>query len=261
MKKTSLIVIGIAILIIIGIFLFGGKNNKTESVATITGSVMYLERMALPENSTVTVILQDISKTDIAAEKIAEQVIATEGKQVPIPFSISYDANKIKPANTYSLFAKIESGEDLLWVSTEHTPVITNNNPTSDIEMRLFRTSPSTDSSSSYNYVAPVAFEGTEFNLVSVNGKFVNGSYTATFTDGKVQAKFCNGMGGDYTYKNNVVTAPTMISTMMFCQSPDGLMDAEQVFGKIVSEGAKVTITEKILELSAGENKMIFQAK
>ncbi len=261
MKKTTLIILGIAILAIIAIFALGKKDKEIPTnLATLTGSVTYRERMALPENSMVTIVLQDTSKMDVSAETIAEMTIPTQGKQVPIDFSLDYDANKINPQNNYSLSTKITSGENLLWVNANHTPVITHDNPTSDIEIVLNR---STVKTSQPTTIPAVPLEGTTFNIVAHNGKLAptENTYSVTFADGSVQAKFCNGMGGEYTYEDYTVKAPMMISTMMFCESPEGLMDIEQLFGKMLSEGAHVTISGDVLELATDTDTLIFQAK
>jgi putative lipoprotein len=103
---------------------------------SVTGTVTYLVRIALPEDAVVTVRLQDISLADAPAELIGEQVIETKGKQVPIPYEIEYDATQIKENNAYSISACIEdSSGKLLFISDTVYPVITRGNPTSDVEV------------------------------------------------------------------------------------------------------------------------------
>src|SRR5690606_28033950 len=52
----------------------------------LTGTVTYLQRVALPPGSVIEVRLQDVSRADAAAEVIASQTITTAGENVPIPF-------------------------------------------------------------------------------------------------------------------------------------------------------------------------------
>lgn len=112
-------------------------------------------------------------------------------------------------------------------------------------------------------YTPAVPFETTIFKVVALNGKLAPGigDYTVSFTGGKVQAKFCNGVSGNYTIKDFVVTAPFVASTLMYCEKPEGLMNIEQVFGKMLANGATYTITGDVLELRSGDDKMIFQAQ
>ena len=59
--------------------------------ATITGTVTYRERMALAPDDTIRVVLEDVSLADTVAPTLAEQMISGAGKQVPVPFSLTYD--------------------------------------------------------------------------------------------------------------------------------------------------------------------------
>jgi uncharacterized lipoprotein YbaY len=97
--------------------------------ATVTGTVTYLQRIALPPGATVTVRLLDVSRQDVAATTIAEAVISSGG-QVPIPFTLTYDPRQIDQRNTYAVRAQIEAGGQLLFTTTESYLVITQGRPT-----------------------------------------------------------------------------------------------------------------------------------
>ncbi len=64
-----------------------------EVQAAVSGTVFYLQRIALPPDASVAVKLVDISKQDVPAVTIAEQKITPRG-QVPIPFELQYDPAK-----------------------------------------------------------------------------------------------------------------------------------------------------------------------
>jgi ecotin len=102
------------------------QNEKQE---TVSGTVYYLQRRALPPGASVEVKLVDISKQDVPAVTIAEQKISNPG-QVPIPFELRYDPAKIDSRMTYAVQARIERGGRLLFISTGVFPVITRGNPT-----------------------------------------------------------------------------------------------------------------------------------
>jgi putative lipoprotein len=103
---------------------------------SVTGTVTYLQRIALPDNATVTVQIQDTSLADAAAEVIGEQVIETEGQQVPIPYAVTYDSGVIEENHTYTMSARITDGEGkLIWINDTAIPVITRANPTEDVEI------------------------------------------------------------------------------------------------------------------------------
>lgn len=59
----------------------------------------------------------------------------------------------------------------------------------------------------------------TKWKLESYNNQAVRGSYTLSFdTKNRLGAKFCNSVGGEYTLSGNTISAPMLISTMMYCE-------------------------------------------
>ena len=121
----------VVIAVILGAFVISGCGSSSE---TITGEVTYVQRIALPDDAVVTVQLQDVSRQDVAADIIGEQVIETDGNQVPIPYEVEYDEDDIVDNHTYSMSARITDGDGkLLFISGTITPVITRGNPTSDV--------------------------------------------------------------------------------------------------------------------------------
>ncbi len=60
--------------------------THAAETATLTGSVTYLQRIALLPDAVIDVQLQDVSKADVAANVIASQTNTTTGENVPIPF-------------------------------------------------------------------------------------------------------------------------------------------------------------------------------
>lgn len=101
----------------------GGAANATS--AQVTGTVTYLQRMALPPTAVLTVRLVDVSRSDAAALIIAEQVIRTEGRQVPFSFAIGYNGSRIDQRLSYAVQARIEDAGQLLFISDQRYPVIT----------------------------------------------------------------------------------------------------------------------------------------
>jgi uncharacterized lipoprotein YbaY len=71
----------------------------------LTGTVTYLERIALDPAAVIEVELQDVSSGVPAV--VATTQVNAEGRQVPIPFELPYDAAMIDPAGTYLLYGRI----------------------------------------------------------------------------------------------------------------------------------------------------------
>jgi putative lipoprotein len=127
-------------LIIVGMFVLFGCGAFSDE-ASVTGNVTYLQRIALPDDAVVTVQIQDTSRQDVAAEVIGEQVIETEGQQVPISYEVSYDPDVIEDNHTYTMSARITDGEgNLLFINDTAIPVITRDSPTEDVEILVVQT-------------------------------------------------------------------------------------------------------------------------
>ena len=98
-----------------------------NAFTTVTGTITYRERIALPPDAVVRVQLLDVSLMDVAATVIGEQVIKPE-HSVPIAFAIQYDPGQIEERMSYSVSASISSGERLLFISDLSYPVLTRGN-------------------------------------------------------------------------------------------------------------------------------------
>ena len=113
-----------------------GGSKVADFVSAVTGQVTYLERMALPPEAVVKVQLQDVSLADAPATVIGEQIIPTNGQQVPFLFEVTFDPGVIKDSNTYSLNVRIEDGAgNLLFINAQSYPVITRGNPIFGVEV------------------------------------------------------------------------------------------------------------------------------
>ena len=84
---------------------------------TLSGTVTYRERIALPPDAQITVQLQDVSRADAPAQVLGEAVIAPKG-QVPVPFALDYDADALQPGHSYALQARITRGDRLLFTNS-----------------------------------------------------------------------------------------------------------------------------------------------
>ncbi|MEZ8822857.1 YbaY family lipoprotein [Vibrio amylolyticus] len=127
--------------LVLGFILVGCQSSEQKvegtHVDSITGSIVYRERIALPENALVTVKLQDISLADAPAEIIAVNQFETNGAQVPFNFDLAYDTRKIKANHRYSVSARIEVDGKLRFINDTVYPVINDQNDTSHVELRL----------------------------------------------------------------------------------------------------------------------------
>ena len=101
---------------------------------------------------------------DAPAKILAEKEIPTEGKQVPIPFELTYSPSDIQRSHHYSVRATIKSGDKLLFTSTTSNPVLINGVPS---EIRVVVQPPATTPPPA------VPLEGTHWTLTELISKKV----------------------------------------------------------------------------------------
>jgi uncharacterized lipoprotein YbaY len=91
--------------------------------------------MALPPNTVIEVALEDVSRADAPAITLASQTLVLGERQVPAPFELMYDPDQIDSRFTYALRARITVDGELRFINTTRVPVITRDNPTTDVEV------------------------------------------------------------------------------------------------------------------------------
>jgi len=101
----------------------------------LTGTVTYLQRIALPPDAVIDVQLQDVSLQDVPATVIAAERYVAAGRQVPFPFELTYDPAGIDPKHTYAIAARITVDGKLRWINTQRYPVLTGGAPVTDVEI------------------------------------------------------------------------------------------------------------------------------
>lgn len=138
MKKALVAIMSV----VFGLALFGCQSSSESNVdeakvQSITGTIAYRERIALPDSAIVTVTLEDISLADAPSKVIAKHRFETNGAQVPFNFDLAYDQNKIEARHTYSVRARIEVDGKLRFTTDTVYPVITDANQTQKVDLRL----------------------------------------------------------------------------------------------------------------------------
>ena len=113
------------------------SNQATEPTATISGQVIYLQRIAVPPQAEVTVTLADVSLQDVAATTLAQDTFTADGKQVPFPFTLTYRTSDVKAGHTYALRASIHVDGRLWFTTTEHIAVKLDGTDAQPVEVRV----------------------------------------------------------------------------------------------------------------------------
>jgi uncharacterized lipoprotein YbaY len=112
-----------------------GAATLPALTGVLTGTVTYLQRIALPPDAVIDVQLQDVSLQDVPATVIAAERYVAEGRQVPIPFELTYDPAGIDPKHAYAIAARITVDGKLRWINTQRYPVLTGGAPVTGVEI------------------------------------------------------------------------------------------------------------------------------
>lgn len=206
--------------------------TRAPSSAAVTGSVSYVQRIALPPDAVLTVRLLDVSRADAPSVTLAEQTIPLAGRQVPVPFSLAYDAADVDPRLTYAVRAEILHGGDLLWTTGTVHRVLTQGAPSSGIDIRLAMVGGSAGVPS-----APLV--GSAWRLVRIaladGGEVRPGAGETHSLEVMPQGRVgglahCNRFSGSYTLAgSDTITFGDAVTTLMACPEPstaDAYLDA-----------------------------------
>ena len=204
--------------------------EEPAATASVTGTVTYLQRIALPDDAVVTVQVQDISLADAPAVVLGEQVIETAGQQVPIAYEVTYDPTAINENLTYAVSARIEDAAGtLLFINDTVIPVITNDNPTEDVEIMTVPVSSGDEAEGEGDAAAPeegtltgVVWQWTEFSDPVQGSLPIDApeKYTVEFGEDGVVAILadCNSGSGSYVAEEGSIDITVGAVTLALCE-------------------------------------------
>jgi uncharacterized lipoprotein YbaY len=146
-----------AILVVLALSAFAQEN-------TVTGTAMYMERIALPPDAVFEAELQDISRADAKAESLGVYRKENPGNP-PFSFSIPYDPARVEPNHRYAVRATVKVGGNLRFTSDRIYPVLTMGNGPKVTEPIRMRGVGSPTPRSFISEPATFAGEGMRLNL------------------------------------------------------------------------------------------------
>lgn len=217
----------------------------------LTGSVSHRERIALPKDAQVSVVLEDTSIADRAATPLGQAVFATNGKQSPFPFSITYRSDQVQPGRTYSVRARITVGGQLMFTSTGLYSVKLDGTDL-PVSIVVQKTAPPA--------TAP-QIENSDWIPYEIRGvKMIEGGRDLSLTFDRTDHKFgafvgVNQIGGTYELNGNQITFKDIFSTLM--AGPSELMEQESRFKKALEGATKAKVFGDKLVIYKGDNAVI----
>lgn len=111
------------------------SEQAPGALTQVTGSVMYRERIALTPDAVLSVEVAELTPEGKPGDIISQQVVKGPG-QVPIPFSLAINPQRIRAEATYVVTARITDGTRTFSTTTP-IPVLTQGARSSDVQVLL----------------------------------------------------------------------------------------------------------------------------
>jgi len=109
------------------------------------------------------------------------------------------------------------------------------------------------------------SLENTDWLLISYRGKdaLIEAESTVFFQNGELAGSGgCNSFGGQYDLLvgNNRIEINDLVSTLMFCVEPEGVMDQEAAFLEILNDAERFEVANERLKIyNSGNEELIFK--
>jgi len=216
----------------------------------VSGTVVYMQKIALPPNAAIEVKLQDISAAP--PKTIAETVFGAAGHQVPIPFQLSYNPADINQAHTYQVLANISVNGKPMFVTNTPLHVITQGAMSQGVALMLQPPAPGQSAAAS-----GAKLRGTHWVLAEVNGQPAHpGQGETPHIELHKKGNFtgstgCNRMQGSYIASMGALQFTPGALTMKACADP--VMQQEQAMLAAIKGTGAYQITGNTLELKNGD--------
>jgi len=137
MKTASLLLVACALLVGCGDPPPPPVEEPQQNLQTISGTVVFREKIGLTPESRLEVMLLDVSLADVPSVEIARSDSDNPG-QSPIGFTIEYDADLIDESHSYSIRANVFDRGRLIMVSDTVNRVLTGTTQ-SDVRILVTR--------------------------------------------------------------------------------------------------------------------------
>ena len=231
-----------------------GLSKAHEPTPSLSGTVVYRERMALPPNAELVVALYE--KTAEGRNLYSEEHRPTEGAGIPLLFSVECPAEEAA-GTTYELEASILSDGTTLFATPAPVAIRLNADDITLMTHRVMEQAP-----------IPDGLTGIRWKLVELNGKpaevYDNQPEPYLLFDpadgGRLSGSDgCNRLIGGYTLTGDRITFGRLGSTMMLCPKGDAQARA---LADALANATGVSRSGDRLELYGGKTRLaVFEAR
>jgi putative lipoprotein len=117
------------------VFARGCRPSVMNNTATLTGTVTYRTRQALPAGTVLDARLLDVSRADAPSTPLARAVVVTTGEQVPLPFTLTYAPAVIERGHRYIVEATLTLDGRTRFRTTTMHPVLEDGTQAGPVEI------------------------------------------------------------------------------------------------------------------------------
>jgi putative lipoprotein len=227
------------------------SDKRTEPAAELHVEVFYRERMMLPPTAELSVALEDSAKMDVAAVKIAEATVPTDGAP-PYRVTLSYEPSKLDPRGRYGVRARIENEGQLMFTSMQFNPAFgthgsASSTPHDPVKVMVTRVAGG-------RHAKVTSITGTRWVFKTLHGEDAGtgaGGNPAHITLQGAEPRAsgfagCNQIAGAYELDGNALSFSKMAMTMRAC--PEG-MDLDREVSKALEATQSYQISGTTLRL------------
>ena len=234
---------------------------RLAPVSAVSGTVSYKERMALPPDAELVVLLYQ--QTADGRLRVAEYRTPTAGRNVPLPFRVVVSPEYT--ATSYELEAAIMSGGSTLFFTPAPVKVVPGQSGVAVWTQRVIQPAVAPGA-----VVAVPELAGTRWLLTEVGGQPAatypgqpeahllftpsgNGMGRISGSDG------CNNLVGSYTLNGTILAFDHMGSTMRLCPQGDAQARA---LASALGRTTSLRLEGNRLELMRGNERLaVFEAR
>jgi putative lipoprotein len=235
----------------------------SAGLKTINGNIWYRERMMLPPNAEIDVILEDVSRMDVAATVIAQTSLKPGGAPPPYAYSLQYDTAKILPGMRYGMRVRIEANGQLMFINTGHIPAF-GQAPGEPVNIMVSRVRSQPGGKGQHPPKPDASLINTYWKLVELQGQPVSTGTSQrelhmvlTGAGNRVRGfSGCNRFFGYYAVSNDQLYFNQLASTPMMCFEA---MEQEQQFLETLGSISRFEIEGEALMLYAAEGREIMR--
>ena len=238
--------------------------GEADCFKTVSGSVAYRQRIAMPPEAVLTVRVEEVSRADAPAVLLAETREPFGERQVPIPFSLQVFSASIDPRFSYVVRASISINDELRFTTTRSYPVLTRGASNKvDLLLEMVQATAPRTVTTAEQPVAAAGLKDTYWKLVELDGTQViqaaqqrREARITLAAEGSRLSAFggCNQLGGGYVQEGNTLRFTQMAGTMMACEPP--LMELEDRFLKMLGATTGYRIEGQQLILLGGDQAL-----